>query len=116
MRIIQISDTHLSRQKAHFSDNWPPLAAFIAERRPEFVVHTGDVTVDGAEVEDDLRYAADLMHRLGVRFRAVPGNHDVGDAGQAVPKLGGPARRGPPLRRSPHPAGVSRSAPKAFTA
>jgi 3',5'-cyclic AMP phosphodiesterase CpdA len=38
------------------------------------------VTVDGADVEDDMRYAAELMRRLGVRFRAVPGNHDVGDA------------------------------------
>src|SRR5205823_74381 len=81
MRIIQISDTHLSPSKAHFADNWPPLARWIAEQRPDLVIHTGDITVDGAEVEEDLRYAAGLMHGLGVRFRAVPGNHDVGDAG-----------------------------------
>jgi 3',5'-cyclic AMP phosphodiesterase CpdA len=37
--------------------------------------------VDGAEVEADLDYAAELMHGLGVRLHAVPGNHDVGDAG-----------------------------------
>jgi 3',5'-cyclic AMP phosphodiesterase CpdA len=81
MRIIQISDTHLSRGKPHFADNWPPLAAWIAGERPDLVIHTGDVTVDGAEVEDDLRHAAELMRRLGIRFRAIPGNHDVGDAG-----------------------------------
>jgi 3',5'-cyclic AMP phosphodiesterase CpdA len=81
MRIIQISDTHLSRGKPHFADNWPPLAAWIAAQNPNLVIHTGDVTVDGADVEDDLRYAAELMRHLGVRFRAVPGNHDVGDAG-----------------------------------
>ena len=81
MRIIQISDTHLSRGKPHFADNWPPLAAWIAAQNPDLVIHTGDVTVDGADVEDDLRYAAELMRSLGVRFRAVPGNHDVGDAG-----------------------------------
>jgi len=81
MRIIQISDTHLSPGKALFADNWPPLARWIGEQRPDLVIHTGDVTVDGAEVEADLRYAADLMRGLGVRFRAVPGNHDVGDAG-----------------------------------
>jgi 3',5'-cyclic AMP phosphodiesterase CpdA len=81
MRIIQISDTHLSPGKAHFADNWPPLARWIAEQRPDLVIHTGDVTVDGADVEADLQYAADLMRGLGVRFRAVPGNHDVGDAG-----------------------------------
>jgi 3',5'-cyclic AMP phosphodiesterase CpdA len=81
MRIIQISDTHLSRGKPHFAANWPPLAAWIAAQNPDLVIHTGDVTIDGADVEDDLRYAAELMRSLGVRFRAVPGNHDVGDAG-----------------------------------
>jgi 3',5'-cyclic AMP phosphodiesterase CpdA len=81
MRIIQISDTHLSPGKGHFAENWPPLAAWIAGERPDFVIHTGDVTVDGADVDEDLRHAAELMRRLGGPFRAVPGNHDVGDAG-----------------------------------
>ena len=81
MRIIQISDTHLSPGKRHFADNWAPLARWIAEQRPDLVIHTGDVTVDGADVEDDMKHAAELMHGLGVGFRAVPGNHDVGDAG-----------------------------------
>ena len=81
MRIIQISDTHLSPSKAHFSDNWAPLASWIAEQHPHLVIHTGDVTVDGADVEEDLRFTAELMRGLGVRFRAVPGNHDVGDPG-----------------------------------
>ena len=43
-----------------------------------------DVTVDGADVEEDLQHAAELMRSLGVRFRAVPGNHDVGDADTRV--------------------------------
>jgi 3',5'-cyclic AMP phosphodiesterase CpdA len=81
MRVIQISDTHLSPGKTHFLDNWPPLARWIAEQRPDLVIHTGDVTVDGAGVEEDLRHAAGLMRELGVPFRAVPGNHDVGDPG-----------------------------------
>jgi 3',5'-cyclic AMP phosphodiesterase CpdA len=81
MRIIQISDTHLSPGKPHFADNWAPLARWIVEQRPDLVIHTGDVTVDGADVEEDIRYSAELMSGLGVRFCAVPGNHDVGDAG-----------------------------------
>jgi len=81
MRIIQISDTHLSPGKAHFVDNWAPLARWISDQRPDLVIHTGDVTVDGADVSEDLRYTAELMRGLGVRFRAVPGNHDVGDPG-----------------------------------
>lgn len=83
MRIVQISDTHLSPGKPHFADNWPPLAAWITKQRPDLVIHTGDVTVDGAEVEADLVYSAELINKLGVRWRAVPGNHDVGDARHA---------------------------------
>jgi 3',5'-cyclic AMP phosphodiesterase CpdA len=79
MRIIQISDTHLSPGKTHFADNWAPVASWIAARRPALVIHTGDVTVDGAGVEEDLAYSAKLMRGLGLRWRAVPGNHDVGD-------------------------------------
>jgi 3',5'-cyclic AMP phosphodiesterase CpdA len=83
MRVIQISDTHLSPDKPQFVGNWRPLAAWIADRHPDLVIHTGDVTVDGAGTESDLAYTAGLMNALGVRWRAVPGNHDVGDARHA---------------------------------
>jgi 3',5'-cyclic AMP phosphodiesterase CpdA len=80
MRIIQISDTHLSPSKTHFNDNWPPLAAWIARRQPDLVIHTGDVSVDGAGTQADLAYCAGLLRGLGLPWRAVPGNHDVGEA------------------------------------
>jgi 3',5'-cyclic AMP phosphodiesterase CpdA len=83
MRVIQISDTHLSAAKPHFADNWLSLAAWIADQHPDLVIHTGDATVDGAGTEAELAYVAGLMNALGVRWRAVPGNHDVGDAGDA---------------------------------
>src|SRR5690349_6124569 len=79
MRIIQISDTHLSRNKPHLVDNWASLAAWIADQHPDLVIHTGDVTFDGAGVEADLSFSAQMMDELGIRWRAVPGNHDVGD-------------------------------------
>jgi len=79
MRIVQISDTHLSRAKPHYLQNWPPLAAWIADQHPDLVIHTGDVTFDGAGVEADLSFSAHLLDDLGIRWRAVPGNHDVGD-------------------------------------
>ena len=83
MRIVQISDTHLSRDKPQFMDNWPPLAAWIAAQHPDLLIHTGDVTVDGAGGEADLSFCAGLLDKLGIRTRAVPGNHDVGDARDA---------------------------------
>ena len=83
MRFVQSSDTHLSQDKPRFLDNWAPLAAWIADQHPDLVIHTGDVTVDGAGVEADLSFSAQLMTEPGIRWRAIPGNHDVGDAGHA---------------------------------
>jgi 3',5'-cyclic AMP phosphodiesterase CpdA len=82
-RVIQISDTHISPAKAHFAGNWTPLAEWIAAQSADLVVHTGDVTVDGADSDDDLQHCARLLAGLGVPFRAVPGNHDVGDSNHA---------------------------------
>lgn len=80
-RIIQISDTHLSPGKRHFAANWAPLRDWVRAQRPDFVVHTGDVTVDGADIEADLAHCATLLRELDVPVFAVPGNHDVGDPG-----------------------------------
>ena len=83
MRLVPISDTHLSRDKPLFVDNWALLAAWIADQHPDPVIHTGDVTADGAGVEAELSFSAHLIDELGIRWRAVPGNHDVGDARHA---------------------------------
>ncbi|HZT87822.1 MAG TPA: metallophosphoesterase [Stellaceae bacterium] len=80
MRLVQISDTHLSAVKPHFAANWEPLAAWIVAQRPDLVIHTGDLTVDGAGTDADLGHCVRLMRDLGVPFRIIPGNHDVGEA------------------------------------
>lgn len=80
-RVVQITDTHLSPGKPYFAPNWPPLAAWIAAQAPDLVVHTGDVTLDGADVEDDMRGCAALLASLPAPVLAVPGNHDVGQLG-----------------------------------
>ena len=72
MRIIQISDTHLSPGKTHFVDNWRAARGVDRLQRPDLVIHTGDVTVDGAGVEEDLAYSAGLMQGLGVRGARCP--------------------------------------------
>ncbi|MEO8847920.1 MAG: metallophosphoesterase [Casimicrobiaceae bacterium] len=82
-RIIQISDTHLSPAKQHFASNWSPLRDWLLAQSPDLVVHTGDVTVDGADVEADFAYCATLLRELGVPVLCVPGNHDVGEPGHA---------------------------------
>lgn len=80
VRVIQISDTHISPTKPHFADNWQPVADWLRQQNPDLVIHTGDVTVDGADREDDMRFCGELMRAIGTPVLAVPGNHDIGDA------------------------------------
>lgn len=78
-RIAQISDTHLSRSRPLFDGNFPPLAEALRAARPELVIHTGDLALDGADSADDLNHGVEAMNSLGLDWVAVPGNHDVGD-------------------------------------
>jgi len=81
IRVVQISDTHLSPTKRHFHGNWEPVKAWLAQQKPDFIIHGGDITVDAADQEEDAAYCAALLKELGVPVLAVPGNHDVGEAG-----------------------------------
>lgn len=78
MKIIQITDTHFSALKPHFNGNWEPLKEWIEEEKPDLVIHTGDLSVDGAGFEDDIVFSIDLIRQLSVPVLLVPGNHDVG--------------------------------------
>lgn len=78
MKIIQITDTHLSPSKPHFNGNWEPLKQWIEKEAPDLVIHTGDLAVDGAGYEEDILFSMDLMRELSVPVLIVPGNHDVG--------------------------------------
>lgn len=78
MKIIQITDTHLSPEKPHFNGNWEPLAAWIIQTGADLVIHTGDLTVDGADQDDDITFSMELMRQLPMPVLIVPGNHDVG--------------------------------------
>lgn len=78
-RILQISDTHLSPTKPFFHDNFAVVADWIGREKPDCVFHTGDMALDGADREDDLVFARDAHHELGVPVAFVPGNHEVGN-------------------------------------
>jgi alkaline phosphatase D len=89
MKIIQITDTHLSPVKSHFTENWERLAAWIVETGADLVVHTGDLTIDGADLDDDMVYSIEKMRSLPIPMLIVPGNHDVGHLpGSAQPVNG----------------------------
>jgi alkaline phosphatase D len=78
MKIVQISDTHFSPSKPHFNGNWEPIRRWIEEVAPDLVVHTGDLTIDGADKEDDIVFSVAALAELNVPVLMVPGNHDVG--------------------------------------
>jgi alkaline phosphatase D len=78
LKIIQITDTHLSPGKPHFNGNWEPLARWINESDADLVVHTGDLSVDGADKDADLAFSMDLMRQVSKPMLIVPGNHDIG--------------------------------------
>ncbi|PKA42272.1 metallophosphoesterase family protein [Rhizobium sullae] len=79
MKIIQITDTHFSPNKPHFNGNWAPLLTWIEETAADLIIHTGDLTVDGADKDEDISFSMDLMRQVSVPMLIVPGNHDVGD-------------------------------------
>lgn len=78
-RVLQISDTHISRERPFFVPNVEAILGHVAATRPDLVVNTGDVALDGVARPDDLAFARELHDRLAVPYRAIPGNHDIGD-------------------------------------
>jgi len=82
-RIAQISDTHLSETKPFFVDNFVRIGEALRASKPDLVMNTGDVTLDGAAHEGDLAAARLLHDALGLPLRFLPGNHDLGDAQDA---------------------------------
>ncbi|WP_105437074.1 metallophosphoesterase [Neorhizobium sp. T25_13] len=78
MKIIQITDTHFSPEKSHFNGNWAPLLTWIEDTRADLIIHTGDLTVDGADKPGDITFCMDLMRQTSIPMLILPGNHDVG--------------------------------------
>src|SRR5579859_7884059 len=86
-RVILVSDTHLSASAPQALANWDAALGYIGACAPELVIHLGDLSMDGAGNAADLRYGRAQLDRLPVPWRAVPGNHDIGDN----PRPGTPA-------------------------
>jgi 3',5'-cyclic AMP phosphodiesterase CpdA len=64
----------------------------MAEEKPDFVFVTGDMCMNGPKVPEDLKFARAQMERLPVPWRAIPGNHDIGDTPPDT-RLKGPITR-----------------------
>jgi 3',5'-cyclic AMP phosphodiesterase CpdA len=86
-RVILVSDSHLSPSAPQAQANWDAVVGYVGACRPDLVIHLGDLSLDGARDAADLRHGRAQLDRLPVPWRAVPGNHDIGDN----PLPGGPA-------------------------
>ena len=84
IRIVQVSDTHVSIKRAYFLDNWDVFVDLMRADKPDLIVHSGDVSFDGAGDEDDLAFAAREKARLPGPWVAIPGNHDIGESAMAL--------------------------------
>ncbi|HEY3485131.1 MAG TPA: metallophosphoesterase [Ilumatobacteraceae bacterium] len=78
-RIVQVSDSHLSPTVAYANENWAGVVEEVRRLQPELVVHSGDLSLDGATRPADLEHAWPLLHELPQPWRVIPGNHDIGD-------------------------------------
>lgn len=83
-RLAHISDSHLSADKPFFAQNFNLVAEALRASKPDLVVNTGDMSLDGAAVDGDLAEARRLHDAIGLPVRFIPGNHDLGQ-GQDVP-------------------------------
>jgi 3',5'-cyclic AMP phosphodiesterase CpdA len=78
-RIVQISDPHLSADRAYYQENWEITLEWLDVEKPDLVIVTGDVSINDPDRIDDLHFARRQLERITVPWRAIPGNHDVGD-------------------------------------
>lgn len=84
IRIVQVSDTHVSAKRAYFLDNWDLFVAAMHAEPPDLIVHSGDLSFDGAGDADDLEFAAREKARLPQPRLLLPGNHDIGESHIAI--------------------------------
>lgn len=79
MKLVLVSDTHLTPRTAAFGDNWDVVRAWIEATAPDVVVNLGDITADGAHDPRELEAARPAFDGLRSDVRFLPGNHDIGD-------------------------------------
>lgn len=83
--LLQVSDAHLSPRTKLFRSNFARVRKWAEGARPDLVVATGDLSLDGAGRDEDLEFAAAAHHALPAPMLAVPGNHDVGSHPRTMP-------------------------------
>ncbi|MEX2644135.1 MAG: metallophosphoesterase [Acetobacterales bacterium] len=79
LRLVQVSDLHLSRSHPFFFHNWDVAVEAINADPPDLVVASGDLALHGDVRPDDLAFVHAQLDRLSAPVLRLPGNHDCGD-------------------------------------
>lgn len=62
--LAQISDPHLGAQTSLFRRNFDAVVEHLIAEPPDLIIATGDVSLDGADSEADMAFAAQSLARL----------------------------------------------------
>jgi len=82
MKIVQISDTHLTAAGGPTENGFRILAGHLNEQvRPDLVVHSGDIQVLHPDDAADRAHSRELLDLIEAPLLVVPGNHDIGMPG-----------------------------------
>ncbi|MCI0157632.1 metallophosphoesterase [Leifsonia shinshuensis] len=79
MKIVQLSDTHISHLGGATTENLRAFVDLINSINPTFVVHSGDVAILDPDQAEDREAARELLAGIQAPLRVLPGNHDVGE-------------------------------------
>jgi len=83
--ILQLTDAHLSPRSELFRGNLALIHALAAAAPPDLTIASGDLSLDGADQEADIAFAAEELGRFPGPFMALPGNHDTGSHPHTMP-------------------------------
>ena len=84
MRIVQISDTHLSHLGGVTTANLRQIAAWVnTTLAPDLIVNTGDIVAAAPDQPLDRDWARAVHGAFHAPVVYLPGNHDVGEPGPA---------------------------------
>lgn len=78
-KLFLLSDLHLSPTHGYFWNNWRLVRDAANAQRPDYVIVSGDLCINGADNDDEVDFLARTLATLESPTVVVPGNHDVGD-------------------------------------
>jgi len=78
-RIFILSDIHISPTHGFFWENWCVARDLANKSAADAVIVNGDLTINGPESDEEVKFAALALKSLRGPVLPLPGNHDVGD-------------------------------------